>query len=141
MPQKPEGDDPFDAVAAAEELAAALADQGDEAPPEGDRDQIVRQLESDVADLSALVEAAQERARKAETRAEHAFAQVEGSKERLRKDAERELERRTRAVLLGFIEVLDDLDRALESARTADRRAPVLEGLELVRERFRAKLR
>ena len=42
--------------------------------------------------------------------------------------------------MLGFLDVLDDLDRALAAARQASVAQPVIEGMELVRKRFLARL-
>lgn len=66
--------------------------------------------------------------------------ELERAKERIRKDAAREVEQRTRGVLLDFIEVLDDLDRALAASRRAGRDPDMVEGVGLVRKRFLAKL-
>ena len=43
-------------------------------------------------------------------------------------------------MLLGFIEVLDDLDRALTAARGQKDKPALIEGLEIVRKRFLREL-
>jgi molecular chaperone GrpE len=66
--------------------------------------------------------------------------ELERAKARLRKDAAREVEQRKRTLVLGFIEVLDDLDRALEAARGGADSAAITDGVALVRKRFLSKL-
>lgn len=65
---------------------------------------------------------------------------LERAKERIRKDADRDLEQRKRGILLDFVAVLDDLDRAADAARRSGRDPVLLEGVELVRKSFLAKL-
>jgi molecular chaperone GrpE len=65
--------------------------------------------------------------------------ELERAKERIRKEADRELEQKTRGVLLAFIEVLDDLDRAL-AAGTGHSASAVVQGVDLVRKNFLARL-
>lgn len=66
--------------------------------------------------------------------------EVERTKARIERDAARELERSRRAFLAGFLEVLDDVDRAVGAAQESGAPAPVIDGLELVKRRFLAKL-
>jgi molecular chaperone GrpE len=58
---------------------------------------------------------------------------------RLRKEVSKDVERGRRALIVSFLEVLDNLDRALEAAsdRTAD---PFVQGVSLVRQQFLATL-
>lgn len=69
--------------------------------------------------------------------------EIERVKERLSKEATREIAQHKRELVLGFIEVLDDLDRAVQAPQgngeptAAD---SVREGVELVRKSFRNKL-
>jgi len=60
----------------------------------------------------------------------------------MRKELARDAERNRREVLVGLLEVLDNLDRAVEAARTAGTSAsdPLLQGVELVRQQFVGKL-
>ncbi|HUL74716.1 MAG TPA: nucleotide exchange factor GrpE [Vicinamibacterales bacterium] len=58
---------------------------------------------------------------------------------RLRKEVTKDVERGRRQMLVSFLEVLDNLDRALAAA--GDRRDdPVLQGVSLVRQQFLATL-
>jgi hypothetical protein len=54
--------------------------------------------------------------------------------------AQKDAEQHTRKIVLGFIDVLDDLDRAIAAAGQAAAGTAVLEGMELVRKRFLARL-
>ena len=58
---------------------------------------------------------------------------------RLRKEVSKDVERGRRALIVSFLEVLDNLDRALDAAsdRTAD---PFVQGVSLVRQQFLATL-
>lgn len=62
------------------------------------------------------------------------------AKERVARDAERQVEIARRHVIEDFIEVLDDLERALDAPTSASESA-MQSGVEMVRDRFLAKLR
>lgn len=135
-----EGDgEEFDAVAAAAELDASMEDAGTSAPAASDS--YVDILEDEIASMGDELEAARVGVQKAEARAERAGAEIERAKERLARDAERDRLQRSRDLLAGFLGVLDDLDRAIEAARTMDHNPEVLAGIDLVRNRFLAELR
>jgi molecular chaperone GrpE (heat shock protein) len=55
------------------------------------------------------------------------------ARRRLAADADRELEQRTRNPLRGFLDVVDDLDRAIEATRKLQHDPEALAGVELVR--------
>ena len=57
----------------------------------------------------------------------------EGFRDRVTRDVERHFERRREKLLLKFIEILDNLDRALEAAEQTYAGNPLIEGLILVR--------
>jgi molecular chaperone GrpE len=57
----------------------------------------------------------------------------EGFRERVTRDVERQFERRHEKLLLKFIDILDNLDRALEAAEQTYAGNPLIEGLILVR--------
>jgi molecular chaperone GrpE len=58
---------------------------------------------------------------------------------RLRKEISKDVERSRRQVLISFLEVLDNLDRALDAAGGRDG-DPVVQGVSLVRQQFLATL-
>jgi molecular chaperone GrpE len=57
----------------------------------------------------------------------------EGFRERVTRDVRRQFERHNEKLLLKFIEILDNLDRALEAAEQSYAGNPFIEGLILVR--------
>jgi len=65
--------------------------------------------------------------------------EFDAARARLRKEVAKDVERGRRAMLVSFLEVLDNLDRALGAA--ADRPAdPFVQGVSLVRQQFLATL-
>jgi molecular chaperone GrpE len=58
----------------------------------------------------------------------------------MRRDVGKEVERGTRAVLAGLLDVVDNLDRAVESGRAASPGSALVQGVELVRAQFLATL-
>jgi molecular chaperone GrpE len=89
---------------------------------------------------SGVAEHFERRARLAEDRLTEvlaAYRQVktenEGFRERVTRDVERQFERRHEKLLLKFIDILDNLDRALEAAEQTYAGNPLIEGLILVR--------
>jgi molecular chaperone GrpE len=123
----PTDDDPFDALSAAAELDEALT----RAPSDLENELVI--LRARVADLERGLAAA-------DARADRAEGEIARARERLRREADRELAARGGRVLLDFIGVLDDLDRAVATAREAGDGSPLLQGIELVRRRFLAAL-
>lgn len=66
--------------------------------------------------------------------------EIERAKERIRKEAARETEQQKRDIVRDFLPVLDDLDRAVDAARRSGNDTALLEGVELVRKSFLARL-
>jgi len=68
-----------------------------------------------------------------------ASEEFEQARARLRKELSRDIERGRRATLVSFLEVLDNLDRALEAAgdRADD---PFVQGVSMVRQQFLSTL-
>jgi len=65
----------------------------------------------------------------------------EGFRERVTRDVERNFDRRRERLLLKFIDILDNLDRALEAAEQTYAGTPLIEGLILVRTQLLQTLR
>ena len=85
-------------------------------------------------------EAYQQRARLAEDRLAEVLAayrtlktENEGHRDRITRNLERRFDQRRERLLLRFIEILDNLDRALEAAELTYAGNPLIEGLILVR--------
>lgn len=92
------------------------------------------------ADDEGAAEAYQQRARLAEDRLAEVLGayrtlkqENEDVRERQSRNLERRFEQRRERLLLKFIDVLDNLDRALEAAQTSYAGQPLVEGMILVR--------
>jgi molecular chaperone GrpE len=124
----------FDALGAAAELDAALAEDTDHGDNSiGSSESYIALLEAEADELNTLVAKKNERIAELEAEAERARARIERA-------AQKDTEQHTRKIVLGFIDVLDDLDRAVAAAGQAVPGSAVLEGVELVRKRFLARL-
>lgn len=89
---------------------------------------------------AGAIEAYQQRARLAEDRLAEVLAayrkfklENEGYRDRITKNTERRFDQRRERLLLKFIEILDNLDRALEAAETTYAGEALIDGLILVR--------
>ncbi|HXW07701.1 MAG TPA: nucleotide exchange factor GrpE [Vicinamibacterales bacterium] len=69
-----------------------------------------------------------------------AAAEFDEARLRLRREIAKDIERTRREVLSEMLEVLDNLDRALESGRQGSTADALLQGVEMVRRQFLAKL-
>jgi molecular chaperone GrpE len=69
-----------------------------------------------------------------------AASEFEESRLRLRREISKEIERGRRELLADLLEVVDNLDRALDAARHSASPQALLEGVEMVRRQFLAKL-
>jgi molecular chaperone GrpE len=129
-----------------------LPDQGPAGGPESPdagEEQAQSELEAKPASLeqalepapeSGATEAFHQRARLAEDRLAEVLgayramrAENEGYRERVSKNVERRYEQRRERLLLKFMEILDNLDRALDAAEQSYAGNPLIEGLILVR--------
>jgi molecular chaperone GrpE len=103
-----------------------------------------REVERLTATLAAVTEEKERLARAPAAPAADSVDEIERVKERLSKEAAREIEQHKRDLARDFIEVLDDLDRAVQapqgSAGASTVADGVREGVELVRKNFRSKL-
>jgi molecular chaperone GrpE len=94
----------------------------------------------EAAPESGPAEAFHQRARLAEDRLAEVLgayrklkAETEAHRERITRNLERKYQQRHEGLLLRFMEILDNLDRALEAAETSYGGQPLIEGLILVR--------
>lgn len=72
-----------------------------------------------------------------------AAGEFEESRARLRREISKDIERGRREILADLLDVVDNLDRAIDAAKTrsaADRVDTLLQGVEMVRQQFLAKL-
>lgn len=130
--------DAFDAVAAAAELSASLGEEA-AAPASAEK-----MLELELLDLTKALDARNAELAQANARATAAEKEIDQVKTRLERDSAKQVEAKSRKFLLAFLEVLDDLDRALVSVREdvadGDATQEVVRGVELVRSSFLTKL-
>lgn len=128
----------FDAIAAAKELDDLLAESASTTP--GDQSAYIASLESDIEQLNALVAKQEALIQAANARADQAHAEIQAAGKRLAHASTKELEQRTRALVAGFLPVLDDLDRAIAAAKQHVDSQDVFAGLELVKRSMLARL-
>ena len=96
-----------------------------------------------VQELEARVAAKDEELRATLTRYREANAEFEQSRARMRRDVAKEVERGTKALLADLLDVVDNLDRAIDAARAAKAAgadSTLLQGVDMVRLQFLAKL-
>jgi molecular chaperone GrpE len=95
------------------------------------------------------VEELEQRAAQAEKQSQELLAKYRGAQQefdearaRLRKEVAKDAERNRREVFVSLLEVVDNLDRAIEAATKAGTAAidPLLQGVEMVRQQFLSKL-
>jgi molecular chaperone GrpE len=128
----------FDAIAAARELEDSL---GDLSPSAADTaGEYATVLESEIEQLTAALAKKDEELRRANARADQAYAEIEAVQRRVENNAAKELEQRTRKVLENLLPVIDDLDRAIAAARVHVQGPDLLAGVELVRRQLLATL-
>ncbi len=93
-----------------------------------------------VQELEARLAAKDEELRATLTRYREANAEFEQARARMRRDVAKEVERGARPMLADLLDVVDNLDRAIAAARGAGSDPALLQGVELVRAQFLAKL-
>jgi molecular chaperone GrpE len=69
-----------------------------------------------------------------------AAAEFDESRLRLRREISKDIERGRREILTDLLDVVDNLDRAIESARQSASADALLQGVEMVRRQFLSKL-
>jgi molecular chaperone GrpE len=69
-----------------------------------------------------------------------AAQEFEDARLRLRREISKDIERGRREILADLLEVVDNLDRAIESARQSASLDSLLQGVDMVRRQFLAKL-
>ena len=93
----------------------------------------VEQLEQQVAEKDKL-------AQEFIAKYRQAASEFDEARLRLRREVAKDIERSRRDVISEFLEVLDNLDRALESARASSSADALLQGVEMIHRQFLAKL-
>jgi molecular chaperone GrpE len=112
---------------------AAAGDAGsDEAPRDSDKPAYVQELEQRLA-------AKDEELRTTIARYREAAGEFEEMRARIRRDTAKDAERSRRLVLADLLDVIDNLDRAIDAARAAAAPPAIVQGIELVRAQFLGK--
>lgn len=131
-------DSEFDAVAAAKELDDLLGESSTETTSE--TEEYIGNLEAEIEELKAANAKQAVELQRANVRADQAHAEVEAAGKRLAAASAKELEQRTRKLLEGFLDVVDDLDRGIAAAKQHAESADVVAGLELIRRSMLTRL-
>jgi len=93
----------------------------------------VEQLEKQIADKDGQIQEYIAKYRQA-------AQEFEDSRLRLRREISKDIERGRREILADLLDVVDNLDRAIDAARQSPSLETLLQGVEMVRRQFLAKL-
>jgi molecular chaperone GrpE len=94
-----------------------------------------------VEELERKVAEAEKQAQEYLGKYRQASQEFEDARARMRKELAKDAERNRRDVLASLVEVVDNLDRAIDAARKSkDAADPLLQGVEMVRQQFLSKL-
>jgi molecular chaperone GrpE len=118
----------------------ARGDDGDAPRDPGQKPTYVEELERKAADAAT-------QAQEYLSKYRQASQEFEDARARMRKELAKDAERSRRDVLVSLLEVVDNLDRAIDAAKKAPRPGsatqaadPLLQGVEMVQQQFLAKL-
>ena len=112
---------------------AGTASNADRATSDSRKPTYVEELERQVAEKDRQLQEHIAKYRQA-------ASEYEGSRARLRREVARDAERARRDLIADLLEVLDNLDRALEATRRGASAEALVQGVELVRRQFLSKL-
>jgi molecular chaperone GrpE len=95
-----------------------------------------------VADLERRVAESEKQAQEYLGKYRQASQEFEDARARMRKELAKDAERSRREVLVSLLDVVDNLDRAIDAAKRAGKNAgdPLLQGVEMVQQQFLARL-
>jgi molecular chaperone GrpE len=111
----------------------ARAEKADETEAAAGKPTYVEELESRLAEKDRMLQDYIQQYKAAAT-------EFDESRARARRDIAKEVERGKRAILVDLLEVVDNLDRAIESAREAGSVDVLLDGVKMVRQQFLHRL-
>jgi molecular chaperone GrpE len=125
-----------------EEPGYTVIDRRFDSGPEGaEQAQTSERKPSYVMELEAKLKQRDEDLIAVRARHVRAVQEFEDAKARMRRDIGQEIERGKQAILADLVEVVDNLDRAIEAARQKGDDGPLLRGVEVARDQFLSKLR
>ena len=93
-----------------------------------------------VEELEQRVAQAEKQSQEYIAKYRQASQEFEEARARMRKEVAKDAERSRREVFVSLLEVVDNLDRAIEAARGKSAGDSLLQGVELVRQQFLSKL-
>lgn len=95
-----------------------------------------------VEELERRANAAEKQAQEYLSKYREASHEFEDARARMRKELAKDAERSRRDVLVSLLEVVDNLDRAIDAAQKAGKNSgdPLLQGVEMVQQQFLAKM-
>ena len=93
-----------------------------------------------VEELELRVAQSEKQAQEFLAKYRQANQEFEDARARMRKEVAKDAERSRREVFVSLLEVVDNLDRAIDSVRGKHPDDPLLHGVELVRQQFLSKL-
>lgn len=113
----------------------ARGDDAADAPRGSSKPSFVEELERKLAE-------AEKQAQEYLGKYRQAAHEFEDARARMRKELAKDAERSRREVLISLLEVVDNLDRAIDAAKVSgkDTTDPLLQGVEMVRQQFLTKL-
>ena len=119
------------------------AEQPEATPTEEDpaalRDALNQQREANAA-LQIALQDKDARLNATVSQYKDALEEFENIKGRLRRDVAKDVAAGKRQILAGLLEVMDNLERALEAAQTNGETSSLFDGVVMVRDQFKAKL-
>jgi molecular chaperone GrpE len=107
------------------------------APPASET---IARLEAELADRDRRIAELGAQLRERESEGARSSAEVASIRARLERESRREIDRRLRDVVEGWLGAIDDLDRAIAAGRSTDAASSLLEGVEHVRRSLLARL-
>lgn len=93
-----------------------------------------------VEDLERQLAAKDTELRSVIAKYKEASSEFDDARVRLRREIGKEIERGKRTILAELLDVVDNLDRAIDAGRQSSAGGTLLQGVELVRDQFLAKL-
>lgn len=100
----------------------------------------IETLERQIEDLTTQVERRTAEAAAATEQANLAAADITRASQRIARESDKRLEEKLRSLLSSFLEVVDDIDRAMAAAKSSPDPEVVLDGVALIRKSFLARL-
>ncbi len=89
-----------------------------------------------VRDLEGKLATSEEQRRSLGAKYKEAAAELENDRVRLKREIAKDVDREKRRVLATFLEIIDNLDRALEAGQESSSDGALLQGVEMIQQQF-----